>query len=158
MPTVPFPVQDEQSTIWRYMDFTKFVSVLDKASLFLCRADGLEDPFEGSSTEVDVDFWKSDFYRRKIVEGIMGYAKTQADLTDISKGIKLLKHFTNINSWYMKEYESAAMWRLYAQTNEAVAIKSTFKRLRESLPNSDELLIGKVKYIDYKKERLYEKL
>ncbi len=57
----------------------------------------------------------------------------------------------------MKEYESAAMWKLYTQTNEAVAIKSTFRRLQESLPRSDKLLIGKVKYIDYKKERLGEK-
>ncbi len=83
---VPFPVQDEESMIWRYMDFTKFVSLLDRASLFLCRADRLEDPFEGSSTEADVDFWKSDFYRRKIVEGKMGYAKMQENLNDISKG------------------------------------------------------------------------
>ncbi len=57
----------------------------------------------------------------------------------------------------MKEYESAAMWKLYTQTNEAVAIKSTFRRLQESLPRSDKLLIGKVKYRDYKKERLGEK-
>jgi len=154
---VPMPIQNEQCVIWRYMDFTKFVSLLDKGSLFLCRADKLDGSFEGASTEPDVNFWKSDYYMRKIREGKMGYARMQQDLRDISNGFELLKKFVNINSWYMKEYESAAMWKLYAKTNEAVAIRSSCKRLRESLPDCDQLLIGQVKYIDYKKERLEEK-
>lgn len=78
--TVPFPIEDEQSTIWRYMDFTKFVSLLDKGSLFLCRADNLEDPFEGSSSKIDVDAWKMDFYRDKIVEGKWGMQKCKCIL------------------------------------------------------------------------------
>ena len=57
----------------------------------------------------------------------------------------------------MNEYESAAMWKLYARTNEAVAIKSTVKHLHESLPKYDKLLIGKVKYMDYKKEYMEER-
>ena len=69
---VPLPIQNEQSAIWRFMDFTKFVSVLDKGSLFLCRADKLDDSFEGSSTESDTNFWKSEYYVRKIREGKEG--------------------------------------------------------------------------------------
>ena len=57
----------------------------------------------------------------------------------------------------MNEHESAAMWKLYARTNEAVAIKSTVKRLRKSLPKNEELLIGRMKYIDYKKEYIEQK-
>ena len=34
--------------LWRYMDFTKFVSLLETRTLFLARADKLGDPFEGS--------------------------------------------------------------------------------------------------------------
>ena len=33
--------------LWRYMDFTKYVSLLEKRALFFARADKLEDPFEG---------------------------------------------------------------------------------------------------------------
>ena len=154
---VPLPIQNEQSVIWRFMDFTKFVSVLDKGSIFLCRADKLDDSFEGSSTESDTNFWKSEYYVRKIREGKEGYAMMQQNLQDISGGFELLKKFVNINSWYMKEYESAAMWKLYAKTNEAVTIRSSYKRLRESLPDCDQLLIGQVKYIDYRKERMEEK-
>jgi len=154
---VPLPIQNEQSVIWRFMDFTKFVSVLDKGSLFLCRADKLDDSFEGSSTELDFKFWKSNYLMGKIREGKMGNAMMQQNWQEISDGFATLKKLVNINSWYMKEYESAAMWNLYAQTKEAVAIKSSCKRLRKSLPDCDQLLIGQVKYIDYKKERMEEK-
>ena len=39
---------DENVTIWRYLDFTKFVSLLDRQQLFFARVDTLDDPFEGS--------------------------------------------------------------------------------------------------------------
>lgn len=154
--TVPFPIEDENSTIWRYMDFTKFVSLLDKKSLFLCSANNLEDSFEGSLPVVNIENAKTNFYREKILERRWGYAKMQEHLSKISKGSELLKRFTYISSWYMNEHESAAMWKLYAHTNEAIAIKSTIKRLHDSLPKHKKLLIGKVKYIDYKNEHLEE--
>jgi len=40
--------KNENATIWRYMDFTKFVSLLDRRELFFSRTDRLGDPFEGS--------------------------------------------------------------------------------------------------------------
>lgn len=155
--TTPFPVEDENTTIWRYMDFTKFVSLLDKKKLFLCRADKLEDSFEGSLPLDNVESLKSEIYKEKAINGRWGVAKTEHYINDLSEGSKLLKNFTYISSWYMSEHESAAMWRLYARTNEAVAVKSTVKRLRKSLPKNEELLIGQMKYIDYKKEYIEEK-
>jgi hypothetical protein len=154
---VPLPVQNEQNTIWRYIDFTKFVSLLDKKSLFFCRADKLDDPFEGSSTVPNVETWKRSFYKQGVIEGKMGFAMMDQLLKEYADGKKSLKQLVNINSWYMKEYESAAMWQLYAQSNEAVAIRSTVKRLRESLPTFSQLFIGRVQYIDYRKEGIPEK-
>jgi hypothetical protein len=156
--TAPFPVANEQSTIWRYMDFTKFVSLLNKRSLFLCRADNLEDQFEGSSALSDIEAWKMDFYREKILEGKWGYEKMQRYIDERSKKLEELKQSTYISSWRMSEHESAAMWKIYAQTNEAVAIKSSVERLRKSLPDINALLIGEVKYIDYKKESIAGKI
>ena len=39
------PLSD--TVLWRYMDFTKFVSLLEKQALFFARADK-HDPFEGA--------------------------------------------------------------------------------------------------------------
>jgi len=41
------PPPDENIKIWRYMDFTKFLSFIDKETLFFTRVDQLEDKFEG---------------------------------------------------------------------------------------------------------------
>jgi hypothetical protein len=43
-----FDQPEPDSTIWRYLDFPRFVSLLTTRSLFLPRADLLGDPFEGS--------------------------------------------------------------------------------------------------------------
>lgn len=63
------------------------------------------------------------------------------------------------NCWHMNESESAAMWRLYARTEEAICIQSTYKRLRESLNEAPvkergQLFLGTVEYIDYEGECL----
>ena len=115
--TVPFPVEDENNTIWRYMDFTKFISLLDKKSLFLCRADKLEDPFEGSLPLDNVESLRIEIYKEKTINGKWGVAKTEQYINDLAEGSKLLKKFTYISSWYMSEHESAAMWKLYTRTN-----------------------------------------
>ena len=46
--------QNEDSRLWRYMDFPKFVSLISSGSLFLCRADLFKDPFEGSYSKANV--------------------------------------------------------------------------------------------------------
>jgi hypothetical protein len=47
----------------------------------------------------------------------------------------------------MNEHESAAMWKLYSSSNEAVCIRSTYRRLRRCLPQC--VFVGEVSYIDY---------
>lgn len=46
--------ENENAKIWRYIDFTKFVSLLDKSALFFTRADRLGDPFEGSYSRANI--------------------------------------------------------------------------------------------------------
>ena len=141
------PPENEDVKIWRYMDFTKFVSLLDKNSLFFSRADRLDDPFEGSYSKANVEL------RPKVYEGNI----PQHIFNQLGKFIKSLKKFTAINSWHLNEHESAAMWKLYLKTNEGIAVQSTFARLKTSLKDkSHNIYIGKVKYIDYEKDWIPE--
>jgi hypothetical protein len=59
-----------------------------------------------------------------------------------------------ISSWHVNEYESFAMWQIFTQKSEGLAIQSTVGRLQKAL--NPELFyeqhIGEVNYIDYKKE------
>jgi hypothetical protein len=55
----------------------------------------------------------------------------------------------------MGDHESAAMWGIYLQSNEGVAIQSTYQRLREVLePAAEKVHLGKVRYLDFEAEPL----
>jgi hypothetical protein len=141
--------KNENAQIWRYMDFTKFVSLLDKSALFFSRSDKLGDSFEGSYSKANIEL-------RPTVYGESG--KGAQDLpARLSNVFKAFPRFTLINSWHLNEYESAALWKLYLKSNDGIAVQSTFKHLRDSLKHEKySIFIGKVKYIDYEKDWLPE--
>ena len=43
--SVKFGIPADNQILWRYMDFTKFVSLLDREELYFARSDYFEDPF-----------------------------------------------------------------------------------------------------------------
>lgn len=141
---------NETIKIWRYLDFTKFVSLLDKQALFFVRADKFPDPFEGSYPQANIVL-RPVVYKDLPPEA---FEKTQGILSNFRKEIR---RFTIISSWHMNDHESAAMWKLYLKSEEGVAIQSTFKHLTESFNNYvEDIFVGKVKYIDYETEWLPE--
>ena len=74
-----------------------------------------------------------------------------------SRFLKWRGQWTYVNCWHINEMESAAMWKLYARTEEAICVQSTYARLRDCLNSSptcknDYLYIGKVQYIEYQED------
>jgi hypothetical protein len=126
------------------MDLSKYVSLLHSAALFFSRVDCMDDPYEGAASHANRSF-RPDFDARGV---------PQAVLDDLSPHRQWERQWTFINCWHMNEYESDAMWRLYARTTDAVAIQSTFSRLQEVLPSS--AFLGVVQYIDYNTEWMPE--
>ena len=59
-PIFPHP-DDKGVAIWRYMDFIKYVSMLEHNGLYMCRSDLLGDPFEGSVSRLNVESERSFF-------------------------------------------------------------------------------------------------
>jgi hypothetical protein len=155
MPATHHPVfkqpADPGIPIWRYMDFTKFVAMLETRALFFARSDKLGDPFEGSSS-------RGNSLLRPIIYKEM-YEKLPAQtLEKINSGqadfAKWQRQWTFINCWHMNATESAAMWRLYAKSNEAIAIRSSFFRLANVL--DDKTYVGRVEYIDFERDWMPE--
>ena len=139
---------DGKSKLWRYMDFSKFVSLISSMSLFFCRADLFSDPFEGSFPAYNTIVNRREVYK-ELSDEIFQYMS--ANRLVFSKGIR---EWTYINCWHANEYESAAMWNLYTKTSESIAIETTYEMLKNVLP--DDAYLGCVKYIDYQKEWLRE--
>lgn len=122
--------------IWRYMDFTKFISILDKSALFFCRADLLGDPFEGS---------------------IHPYAMVKAAASENPRekplpllDMSVFRRISYISCWHAGESESEAMWKLYAQERSGVAIKARFSSFKDAFGNAGtSMYVSRVKYVDY---------
>lgn len=120
------------------MDFTKFISMLEHKGLFFSRADLLGDPFEGTNPKLNVEMQNAIFDQW----GLSSQQRAQ-----LNKGHVQWRKWVVVNCWHMNEHESAAMWNLYAKTNEAIAICSTYQQLRNALDQT--CYVGKVNYIDY---------
>ena len=135
---------NEDIRIWRYLDFTKFVYLIQNEALFFSRADRVGDKFEGSFPKITIESREKKFDQK------------HSDMK--SRYAKKFKNVILINCWHMNDYESEAMWKLYLRSNEGVAIQSTYKRLIGSLERDtlNQVYIGKVKYIDYNSESFQE--
>jgi len=152
--------EDKNAKIWRYMDFTKFVSLLDTNALFFSRLDCLSsDPYEGSFPMANIN------NRNKgLTEDVIKLYKSFFPSFDHDEYIKQSSWINReerklffINCWHLNEYESHAMWNQYSKNKGGIAIQSTFNRLCKSLSKIDRTIwIGKVKYIDYKTEAIPE--
>lgn len=132
----------DDTVIWRYITFTKFCSMLNEQALFFCRLDKLHDKWEGVYPKAMLEYWA------KVYQDIPAGDEGVARLKEILIRKIIPSHF--VNCWFMSEYESDAMWRLYSRNYEGIAIKSTIGRLKRSLAKTRERIwIGPVDYIDY---------
>ena len=137
------PPQDD-AVLWRYMDFTKFVSLLDKQALYFSRADKLGDPFEGSLSEVNRVLRPILLKNQGVPDDLISQI-TETAPTVLSQTPRL----GVVNCWHENDYESEAMWKLYARAHDGIAIKTTFEKLAGSLECEDPIYIGQVNYADY---------
>lgn len=163
----PYKVPEPNSIIWRFMDFTKFVSLISSKELFFTRADLFDDPFEGAKgltkNKKKWDKYHLDFFETALKSPPPGHKNTKSD-NEIKSGAKeLLKQLDNvgskkrkctfINCWYQNESESEAMWKLYTSNlAEGIAIKSNYSKLYRALSKNPDIHIGEVNYIDFKNQ------
>jgi hypothetical protein len=140
--------EDENTLIWRYMDFTKFISLLDRQELFFAWVDKLGDPFEGSYTEVNAAATVEEINKSGLSDDIKQRVKMLG-------ANQIIRSHSAINSWHKSDHESSALWELYIRSNQGIAVKSEFCRLRDCFkPNTPDIYIGEVEYIDYSQDAI----
>jgi hypothetical protein len=136
-PNIKLP-QDSDTIVWKYLDLSKFLDLLLSQKLFMSRSDKFEDQYEGTFSEPTFEEIK----------------KLSKDNPDFLSYYKTHREKVAVSSWHINEYESFAMWQIFTQNSEGLAIQSTVKRLQDALiPEKNyKQYIGEVNYIDYKKE------
>jgi len=147
-----------ETRLWRYLDFTKLVALLESRALFLPRADRLGDAFEGSVSPATV----------ALREGLLDLAvaadpeqrnvqrrNLRATIDGVARDRREQASFTYVSCWHASEHESAGMWAQYVPTGHGVAVQTTFEQLQTVLPRHEPyeggflLYLGLVHYLDY---------
>ncbi len=120
----PYEVPPAQSQLWRYMDFTKYVSLLSSRALYFSRADQLADSHEGAKgLKIRKDAWDHhylEFFRQAICNPPVGYENTRTD----------------------EEVETEAI------LPNAVAVQTSYEALYSALGRDPSIQIGRVRYLD----------
>jgi len=147
-----FKTPDDKTPIWRYLNFSKLVSLLEYSSLFFPSVLKLaeDDPYEGSYARGNIDYDPMGDPVLKAA-GPQVIASIQKMREESRKFVKeKCRKIFYVNSWYINEHDSAAMWKCYAEHEDGIAIQSTVGKLKEAVKDfSEEIYISRISYIDY---------
>ena len=128
---------DADDTLWRYMSFAKFCSLLEGRALFFALVGNMEDQHEGfvcqpPSRDPSDRLRHPELIGHKVLHEIVRAAL--------------------VSCWTRTAHESSLMWKSYAGS-EGVAVRSTFQDLQEAIRSVNVELpvtFGKVEYVNYR--------
>ena len=136
---------DEQ--LWRYLTTDRFIWIVEHSRVYFAAATQFTDPFEGAVAVIPPDFPVDPRYEK---------------MEPAEKAFHELKRLTKINCWHRANYESDAMWKLYAGESRGIAVCSTPERMRVAFRpfrlashyGAEDLWAGAVRYEDLTKVRM----
>lgn len=163
--TLDLSIEDDQ-VLWRYMDFSKFVAMLQQGGLYFTRAANFSDPYEAAAgiapREAVFDQHYLDFFKQAIVTPPPGFPPVKKTDDEIEQeAARLLVQLKSayaqarnllVCCWHMNDVESEALWQIYCSPGApGVAVRSSVDRLWRATMNEKGAKVGKVHYMDFKK-------
>ena len=135
------------ASLWRYLRPERFFDTLETGTMYFASANQFEDEFEGAVAVQMGDEPTDPRYR---------------EMEGTERAFFELKRLTKISCWHVAEYESDAMWKLYAGDNKGIAVRTTPERLRVAIkpfrlrPDDgvEDMWAGPVTYEDLTKVRM----
>lgn len=138
-------VNDE--VLWKYFTPERFISTLSDRKIYFASANQFGDPFEGA-VAVQIPPRQPD--------------PRYSEMDATEQAFFQLKRLTKISCWHRSEYESDAMWKLYAGVHKGIAICTTPDRMRKAFKpfhlkpeyGIEDLWAGPVNYVDLTQVRM----
>ncbi len=127
----------DEEIVYRYMPFDKFKDLVSSKELYLSRGDQFdqEDLYEGTETKLGTNL-------RKTVHNSDAFEKN-------TRLYERNRRCVAINSWYVGNRESAAMWKKFAGKTDGIAIRTRVKKIRSALSAWDRYLcVRKIEYAE----------
>jgi hypothetical protein len=136
--------------LWRYMDLSKFISLLSTEKLWLARPDTFTDSHEG----------KFPLAMKDSLDKI--YAKLgpcpRTDINSAEDFGRVLCRNAYISCWHRNANENMVMWQIYGKDTNLVAIQTNVKSLKESLNDSKlnglSFLLKNINYQNHSESKL----
>lgn len=138
---------DKTESLWKYFKTEWFLELLQSNHLYFASARQFEDPFEGAVAVLPPGSPAEHRYsERELFE----------------QTFEKLRYLTKISCWHRADYESDAMWQLYAGARKGVAICTNLERIYDAIMpfklkpefGHEELWAGNVNYVNLLEERL----
>jgi hypothetical protein len=164
----PAQKPEDTQTVWRYMSFGRFMWLLQKKQLWLSRADQLGDDWEIALAGEQL---KRVIARHPISPLSDPPERTESAMERARRILALWRRQTFVSCWSESDHESHALWSIYCNTTEGVAIQTSLAKLRLSVgqlpvyrvaygvpgenprtPNLAELVTKKRLMFDYERE------
>jgi len=125
--------------IWHYYSLDKFLSLIINSELYLCKASGLFDQFEGANGK-----WA--YQIRNLINNKNQEQEQEQEYKNI---IKRNRENTYLSCWFLNDHEDYTMWNTYSSIDKGFAVRTTVNSLLNSLTFDNDLMFaGKVIYKD----------
>ena len=135
---------DDNQKLWRYMDFSKFLAILETKSLHMAALTSFSDPFEGYPPQTVIERFTS-----QSPELNADPEERSRRTNDLASFLQGRKHIF-ASCWHLNAKESAGMWQQYLRSGEGIAIQTTFGQLKKAIINDPTHTYGgKVRYEDF---------
>jgi hypothetical protein len=157
----------EDHSVWRYMDLSKLIYLIGRRKLFMPCVARLQDNFEGRYSSLH-------FPGESDIQSLVKYARDNlseaGELTDTEIGaaihasacasnmtVSTMRPHCYVSCWHQNQFESAAMWAIYATAGKGIAIRTTYSALKRSIMSCIHgglLLSAQVSYLDYDQQKI----
>ena len=138
-----FPKSDYK--IARYLDLNKLLSLIQTKKIFFNRIDKFEDQFEGTLPELsylDYEKWLREvLYFHPTFRNLTESEREENIKTDIEIYRKSNEDFRKnfyVSCWNMFETESYALWKIYSNLSNGIAIVTKPENIIKAFKNTEE--------------------
>lgn len=167
--------------IWRYVSIEKYIDMLHTKTLYFSPLSFFEksDPFDGYIPVVGLTAMASIINKQiapfqKFIDAVtpelnktgqsdkvkLVNDKIKESIIQGKYGFKKISSCIAVNCWFLGDYESEAMWKIYSDNGKGIALRSTIGNLAKALSEGDHeerIDIGRVKYFDFNDDTLSPK-
>lgn len=159
MPFVKHPLlalPENSQILWRYLDFPKFVSLVQQKAMFFPWINKLkDDPWEGRSSKLNFD--ENRIISVRFVDGkdnplehrkLKDILNKPGEIEEHKLAHLRMSRMFFINCWHMNDGESDSQWKIYGTSPFSMVIISSFSLLSSAIIDDKEIYGSRVSYYD----------